>query len=256
VRAERLLSTLAQGRPAFGTALHSPDPAFVEIAAVAGYDWVSIILEHAPLTVTDIRLLQRAADARGITTLVHVADAHDQRILPLLNEGVGGVVAPQVDGPEAAEALVRAVRFPPLGERGAAARVRSADYGARPYAEADATVAAAVIIETAEGVENAEAIFGVEGLTLAYIGLMDLTQSLGRPGQFHDARVREAIEHVVAAASAHGIAVGLSEYGYTVAELLGLGARLIITPTSAYGLLLDGLRDRLERAHAAARSTD
>src|SRR5258707_590278 len=96
MRAQHLLKKFADDDVAFGTAVHSADPAIVEIMAIAGYDWVSIVLEHSSLTVERVATLQRAADTRGITTIVHVASAHDERIGPLLDEGVGGVVAPQV----------------------------------------------------------------------------------------------------------------------------------------------------------------
>jgi 2-keto-3-deoxy-L-rhamnonate aldolase RhmA len=250
------MSALREGRPAFGTALHSADPAILEIAALVGYDWVSIILEHCALDLTEVATLQRAADSRGITTLIHVANAHDTRILPLLNEGVGGIVAPQVSDPADVAALVDEVRFPPLGQRGAASAVRSADYGLQPYTEyaqaANHSVAVGAIVESLAGVQAAEEIFAVPGLTFAYIGLMDLTQALGCPGEFRHPDVRATIERVIAAAQRHGIAIGLSEYGYSAAELLELGARMIITPSSEYAVLREGLRERLAQARDAA----
>jgi 4-hydroxy-2-oxoheptanedioate aldolase len=258
MRAERLLAALDSGKPAFGTAVHSPDPAIVEIAAIAGHDWVSIILEHCALTLADVGLLQRAADSRGISTVVHMSNAYDTRILPLLNEGVGGVVAPQVTRPEEASALVRAARFPPYGERGAAGGIRSADYGGRPISEhlasADESIVVGVILESHEAATRADEILAVQGLTFAYIGLTDLSHSVGAAGDFKHPRVRAAIETIVGAAHRHGVVVGLSEYGYTVEELLGLGARMIITPTSEYSVLLGGFSERLATARAMARA--
>jgi 4-hydroxy-2-oxoheptanedioate aldolase len=255
--AERLLTALADGRRAFGIPLRTPDPAIVEIAAIAGYDWVSISLEHSALTVREVATLQRAADARGISTLVHMADAYDHRILALLDEGIGGVVAPHVTKASEVEALVSAARFPPLGHRGAAGVTRRADYGARPFAAyaeaADKLVVVGISIEDVEGVENVDSIFAVPGLTLTYIGLHDLTQSYGHPGEFRHPDVRDAVSHVVATAKKHGVAVGLSEKGFTIEELCELGANLIINaPAGEYSALLDALTSRLDQARAAA----
>jgi 2-keto-3-deoxy-L-rhamnonate aldolase RhmA len=257
--AERLLSALAEGRLAFGIPLRSPDPAVVEIAAIAGYDWVSISLEHSALTVREVATLQRAADARGITTLVHFADAYDHRILALLDEGIGGVVAPHVVQAAQLEALVRTARFPPLGERGASGVTRRSDYGSVPYAEytgrAERRLAVGISIEDVEGVENAEAIFSVPGLTLSYVGLHDLTQSYGHPGDFTHPSVRKAVRQVAETARRHGVALALSEKGYTIEELCELGASMIVNaPGGEYSALLDALTARLERARAVALS--
>jgi 4-hydroxy-2-oxoheptanedioate aldolase len=251
-RAQHLLGVLGEDRIAFGTALHLSDPDLIEIVALAGYDWVTIPLEHAILSVGEIAALQRAADSRGITTLVHLASAGDERILPLLNSGVGGLVAPQVESPADVEALIRATRFPPLGERGAHSSVRSADYGAWPYpeyvAEVDRSVAIGVVIENAAAVEQLEAIMAVEGLDIAFLGLTDLAQALGVPDQFQHPSVQAAMKRTAAAAQQAGVVLAVSEYGHTPTELRALGARMILAPTSDYAFLLAAFREHL--AHA------
>jgi 4-hydroxy-2-oxoheptanedioate aldolase len=257
VSAERLLTAFAEGRRVFGIPLRSPDPAIVEIAAIAGYDWVAITLEHASLTVREVAAMQRAADFRGITTLVHVVDPGDPRILPLLDEGVGGIVLSGARSAEDTEALMRAVRFPPRGERGAGGVTRRSDYGAKPYAsymrEVDRLVAAGAVIETREGVENAESILAVDGLHLVYIGFHDLAQSYGVPGDFSDPQLREAVDHVIGHARRNGVAVGMAEKGFTIAELCELGVTMLINaPCGEYIALLEALRSRLEVAKAEA----
>lgn len=253
--ARHLLDALQENRPVFGTALRTGDPAIVEIVAIAGYDWVSITLEHSTLSVADIGLLQRAADARAITTLIHMPRPDDPRILQLLDDGVGGIVGCNVESGEEAAAWVRACRFPPLGERGAAGVVRRADYGAIPFgqftAQADAEVAVGVVIETVAGVERAAEIIATPGITFAYVGLHDLTLSLGCPGDFRDPRALAAVERVIALAHEHDVVVGLSEKGYTARELWDLGVRMLITPTGEYAVLMEGYRAKIDAARAS-----
>lgn len=255
--AERLLKALDAGRRPFGLIVRSADPAIVEIAAIAGYDWVSINLEHSALTIREVTVLQRAADARGISTLVHFAEVNDHRMLALLDEGIGGIVAPHITQRSEAEALVRTAKFPPVGHRGANGITVRSDYGAKPYGpyviEADRNVAVGVNIEDKEGVENAEDILSVPGLRITFIGLHDLSTSLGHAGEFTHPEVREAVTHIIAAAHKNGIAVNLSEKSFTIQEICELGADMIIpAPMAEYAALLDTLTLEVARARAAA----
>lgn len=253
MRAERLLGRLESGEMAFGAVIHLADPAAVEIAAIAGFDWVSIPVEHAMLDLQDLTTIQLAADARGVTTLLHIADPDDPRILPLVNLGVGGVVLAHAVTASEVERMVHIARFPPVGDRGAHKAVRSADYGNRAYEEyiasIDRSVVLGVAIEDPTGIENAGEILAVPGLDLAFVGLQDLAQSLGRPGDFRHPSVREAIAHVVAEARATGTYIAVSQYTYEIPELRDLGVRMVGTSMD-YTCLLAGFRTDVERARS------
>jgi 2-keto-3-deoxy-L-rhamnonate aldolase RhmA len=255
MRAQRLLGALAEGRVVFGTGVHSPDPAIVEIIDLAGYDWISVVLEHSTLTVEQVAVLQRAADVRGITTIVHVKDADDPRIGALLDEGIGGFVLTLVTTPEEVEAIVNGVRFPPRGARGASGGVRSADFGRTPFTEytqrTDRETAVGIVIETTEAVEDIDRILAVDGLNFAYIGLTDLSQSMGLPGEFKHPDVRAAIERVVASGNKAGVTIGFAEYGYTAAEVYEIGGRMILAPSSDYPFFQRVLSRHLADAKAS-----
>ena len=251
----RLLAAIDEGRHAFGIPLRSPDPAILEICAIAGYDWVAITLEHSSISVRDVAMMQRAADFRGISTLVHLADPADVRILPLLDEGVGGIVLSGAEAASDVDSLIQNVRFPPRGARGAGGVTRRSDYGAKPYAEyireADRLVAAGIVIETVAGVERAEELLRIDGLNLVYIGFHDLAQSFGIPGDFTAPQLREAVTHIIGHAKSSGVAVGMAEKGFSISELSELGVRLLINaPCGEYIALLEALRSRLDHAKA------
>lgn len=251
MRGERLIGALAGDRAALGASLHIADPAVVEIAGLAGFDWVSIAIEHATLDLRDMTALQLAADVRGITTLIHVADADDPRILPLLNIGVGGIVLAHAVTAAEVEQLVHLARFPPLGDRGAHRAVRSSDYGARPYAEyvasIDRSVIVGVAIEDVAGIDNAAEIVSVPGIDLAFVGLQDLSQSLGRPGDYRHADIRAAIRRVVELAEPCDTAVAAGLYDYEASELAGLGVRMLGVSLD-HSALLDAFSAEIGRA--------
>src|SRR5207247_9842695 len=104
-------------------------------------------------------------------------------------------------------------RLYPDGGRGTAFGVAHDDYAggdvAAKMASANAEGMLIAQIETAKGVENADAIAAVEGIDCLWIGHFDLTQSLGIPAQFDHPRFHEAVDAVAAAANAHGKTAGI-----------------------------------------------
>ena len=258
MRAEHLLEVLGGDDVALGAAVHFADPAVVEIAALAGFDWVSVAVEHATITMKDVAALQLAADVRSLTLLAHVTQPDDFRILPLLNAGIGGVVLAHATRADDVKRLVHTTRFPPLGDRGAHSAVRTTDYGDLPYAEyvaeIDRSVAIGLVIEDVAGLSNAAKILAVPGVDFTYVGLQDLSQSLGRPGDVQHPDVRGAIERVVELAAPHGTHVAVSRYDYDVADLRDLGVRMIATSMD-HTALLRSFRDDVDRARTGLSSS-
>jgi 2-keto-3-deoxy-L-rhamnonate aldolase RhmA len=85
-------------------------------------------------------------------------------------------------------------------------------------------------IETVDAVENAQEIADVDGVDVVFVGPMDLTTSMGIPGQYGDARFHDALGEVADAAQSAGKAAGIllldpanlplvRELGYTVVAL-------------------------------------
>jgi 2-keto-3-deoxy-L-rhamnonate aldolase RhmA len=65
------------------------------------------------------------------------------------------------------------------------------------------------MIETEEGVANADAIAAVDGIDVLLIGSNDLTGDMGIPGQFGDPKLDRAYDVVIAAAKKHGKHAGV-----------------------------------------------
>ena len=86
------------------------------------------------------------------------------------------------------------------------------DWLARPAVEAMAVAnrrtTLFAMIETGDGVANAEAIAGTKGVDCLWVGHFDLSSSLGIPGQFDHPTFRDATARVVAAARKHGKGLG------------------------------------------------
>jgi 4-hydroxy-2-oxoheptanedioate aldolase len=93
-------------------------------------------------------------------------------------------------------------------ERAASVPIRASIYGGADYPQhANDTIVTFAMIETAQALDNLDAIMSVEGLDAIYIGPSDLSLSLGcRPVLDDvDPKASEAIDHVLARAKAHGL---------------------------------------------------
>src|ERR1043166_2068083 len=129
----RVKRILAEGGLALGTHTGGiADPQIVEIIGLAGFDAAFIDMEHTSFDLRDIQLMVMAAERVGITSIVRTPGFDPAFILRLLDMGVQGVQVPHISDARAAREAVKAVRYPPDGERGMAAGGRAADYGQRP----------------------------------------------------------------------------------------------------------------------------
>ncbi|MDB4881896.1 MAG: 2-dehydro-3-deoxyglucarate aldolase [Gemmatimonadetes bacterium] len=175
--------------------LNLGSPLTAEMAGLAGFDWVLLDHEHgAGSDVTIMHQLQ-AVSATPATCLVRIAANEAPRFKRVLDAGAHGVMVPYVSTPDEARAAVSAMRYPPRGVRGVAKLTRASSFGARfdeYFARAHEWLVTLAQIETAEAVANAPAIAAVDGVDVLFVGPMDLTTSLGIPGQYGDERFHDA----------------------------------------------------------------
>ncbi len=193
--------------PILGSFVTLADPAVVEVLAWSGFDAVCVDAEHAPLSVADVAGLLRAADACGITALVRVREISE--VGRVLDMGAAGVVIPRVETAEDAAKAVAEARYPSVGVRGAGlGRANRHGTAFRSYLEeANDEVLVVVQVETRLGLEHAEAIAGVPGVDLVFVGPGDLSVSLQVEvgGAAHSA----AIERILSAAAIAGKPTGI-----------------------------------------------
>src|SRR5262245_37028972 len=131
LRFSSLRPKLRDRRPLTGVFCELPCPEAVEIIGLAGWDFVVIDCEHAPITAALLPGMVRAASAAGIPAIVRVAANEPPMIQHALDSGAAGVQIPQIASVNAAKAAIASSRFHPLGQRGFNPFVRAADFSAR-----------------------------------------------------------------------------------------------------------------------------
>jgi 2-keto-3-deoxy-L-rhamnonate aldolase RhmA len=233
----------------------------VEIARIvssAGFDSFYIDLEHSSFDVDTASQICIAALDAGVTPFVRVASTQPDHIARALDGGALGVIAPHIRSADDARRLVRAAKFPPLGERSYSPALPQTRF--RPlspemtYRLVNAVTMVAVMIETRDALEHVEEIAAVEGIDLLFVGTNDLSGELGIAGQYGHDVIREAYRRTIAAARASGKHVGvggLASQPAIAASFVEMGARYVSTGTDL-GFLLAAAT---EKARAVAALT-
>lgn len=178
----------------------------------AGCDFVLFDCEHSGFHNETVKSVLRYFEAAGLPAIVRVPSREYHHIARALDMGAEGLMLPMVGTAEEAKRIVHSVKYTPKGGRGVALGVAHDHYigGAvlDKLAAANERTTIFAQIETAEGVENADAIAAVDGIDCLWVGHFDLSASLGVPGEFDNPRFLEAIETVHAATRRHGKGYG------------------------------------------------
>ena len=182
---------LAKPGPLLGMQCFSGSPALVEILGHAGFEWVSLDMEHTPWDFAQIEHLARAANASGISPLVRVADNNPILIMKALDAGTDGVIVPHINNRVDLERAISATVHPPHGVRGVCSTVRatsySFDYGKDFFEKVRRDVVVVPLVEEKEAIDGFDDLLAVENVPVYWIGISDLAASMGIAGaDFHN----------------------------------------------------------------------
>ena len=234
------------------------DPYTAELCATGGFDWLLVDGEHGP---NDLRSMLGALQAIApypSHPVVRIPKGDTALIKQVLEIGATTVLVPMVESADEAQALVRAMRYPPAGVRGVGSGLaRSSRWGAHTgyLHEANNQVCLLVQVETVGALAQIDAIAAVEGVDGVFIGPADLSASMGHLGKPGHPEVRAAIEHAFSRILAAGKAPGILATDEKLARhWIGLGARFVAVGVDAT-LLAQAARSLAQRFKTAAAPT-
>ena len=211
MRENRLRKIWHEGGTAVNGWLHVPSSFSAEVMAHAGWDSLTIDMQHGPVDYASLVPMLQAISTTDTVPVVRVPWHDPGLIMRVLDAGCYAVICPMINTSEEAEAFVGACRYPPEGYR-SYGPYRATLYGGEDYTDhANETVVTMAMIETQQALDNLNEILGVQGLDAVFVGPSDLGQSLGYgPGTDRgEPEVVEAIERILAAARDHGLAAGI-----------------------------------------------
>jgi 2-keto-3-deoxy-L-rhamnonate aldolase RhmA len=245
----RLKQKLQAGNSVIGIASSFPSPELVEFLGLLKFDCIFIDAEHGVVGPETAQKLVRAADAVNVDTIVRVPQNDPGVILGYLETGTSGVIVPHINTADQMRAAVQAVKYSPLGMRGAHSGTRAANYGltqnsADYFNRANRETIVGAMIEEVTAVENLDDILEVPELGLCFIGPGDLSMTVGYPGQPNHPAVQDLVDQALHKIRKAGIAAGtvaadaagvrrLFERGFqfalvSAAKLLSVGAQELL----------------------------
>jgi len=211
MRENRLRTMWQNDQAAVNGWLAIPNSFSAEVMAHQGWDTLTIDLQHGVIDYAAMVTMLQAISTTPTVPIVRVPWLEPGIIMKSLDAGAYGLICPMVNTREDAQKFVAWTNYAPRGTR-SFGPVRATLYGGADYpTHANDTIVRFAMIETAQALDNLDAIMSVEGLDAIYIGPSDLSLALGCRPVFDDVDppVAQAIDHILARATAHGIKAGV-----------------------------------------------
>jgi 4-hydroxy-2-oxoheptanedioate aldolase len=254
MRKNQIKERIAAGIPSYGAGLLWPSPEIVDLMGGLGFDWLWLDLEHGPFDMNSLSHTVRAAEAAGVDTILRLPKIRDpEATLPYLETGAMGVIVAHTQTAADVEFAVKAVKYPPVGERSAGV-MRGASWGAKSdfYRHSNDQTMIMALVEDREGIDNIDEILAVNGLDAVVIGFGDLSLTMGHPKN-HPEVLKVGVpaqEKVIASGKALQVTV---QNGREAAEWIEKGALMV--RCTMHTILTTAAKSWLAAAHENSKSS-
>jgi 2-keto-3-deoxy-L-rhamnonate aldolase RhmA len=239
---------LRAGQPVFGCTITVTSIDIAAHAAELGFDFLWIEMEHSPITLETLRHMVLATRGLPALPFARVPVNELWTAKRVLDAGVAGVIFPFTSTPELARQAAEACHYPPLGHRGSGAGLAKLCWPDRDryYDSADENVTIIAVIEEACALDRIDEIAATPGIDVLFVGIADLSFSLGLRGETDHPKHREAMQKIAEAARRHGKFLGRPAGTPEQAkQFMAEGYQVFQTPTDI-GFMTAGAKAYLE----------
>jgi 4-hydroxy-2-oxoheptanedioate aldolase len=226
MRENRVKRKVQQGQCAIVVSGHH-NTDMIDFLGQFGIDGVWLEGEHGPLSWEQIGDMSRACDLWGMTSITRVNKNDAGIIMRTLDRGSMGVVVPHVCTRQAAEQVVRATKFAPIGVRGMFGGRQA--YGVPDYfKKANEHTMSVVLIEEIEAVRNLPDILQEDHIDVFFVAPSDLAQTMGHIGNHTHPDVQATIDQALAQIVAAGKVAGTLVNDDNVERYVAAGVRFLM----------------------------
>ena len=246
MRTNHVKEKLKRGEPVLGAWLSLPGIVPARVMARLGFDWLLIDMEHsAHSAVLMADMVGTIADAGTCAPLVRVPAHNVEWFKWALDAGAWGVLTPMVNTREEAERIVSWSKYPPLGTRSIGGAFAPYGFGTsdrhRYIERANDEILVIVQIESAQAMQNLDAILSVPGIDVAFVGPNDLHAQLGLFPSMEgtEPEFLAALERILTVARQNSVAPGImSSDGRSAAERVRQGFQMVTVTTDLSSMIM------------------
>ena len=229
---------------AFGCWLKVPSSVTAEVAALSGFDYVCIDMQHGFSDRNDLIPMLQAVQPHSPRAIVRVPSNEPSVIGWALDAGATGVIVPLVNSAEEAEKAVRACLYPSRGNRSMGPTRAERVFGEEYVQGVGDSIQCLPMIETLDALNNLESILSVDGVDSIYVGPSDLSVNLGLPKGNNDGNPKfdEALEKILSSCEKHGVVPGIHANS-SLADIRQQQGFRILTVVEDDGAMSTGFRE-------------
>ncbi len=191
---------LKLGKAVIGTWAIIPSSIVTDIIASTNIDFVIIDAEHGPITFETAQEMVIACESRNVSPIMRVGGVIESEILRALDIGAHGIQIPNVQSKSDVERIIKFSKYPPIGNRGFSPFTRAGNYSIESSTSltknANKNNLIGINVEGKEAIDNIDEILKIEALDIIFIGLFDLSKSLGIPGKVKDKKVINLLKNL------------------------------------------------------------
>ena len=239
--------SLKAGKTVVGTA-GSPS-VDTGMLADAGYDFLLFDTQHAAVDTKQLHPSIQAMIGKKAAPIIRVSSNRADLICFALDAGARGIIVPMVNTKAEAEAMVRACKYSPLGDRSnSGVRGEWGDFkDYRSYLNmVNEELVIIPMIETQQAIDNIDEILSVPGIDVLLVGPSDLSIELNVPLDYPSDTYQAGLDKIASACKNHGVVPGMyfippdMDPNFYVAK----GFKFFTIPWAKWAL--DGIRSGLE----------
>jgi 2-keto-3-deoxy-L-rhamnonate aldolase RhmA len=243
----------SKGETLVGSVLTMPSDIVAQVAAQSDGDFVMIDMEHVPMTVDIVTRMVHAyvAHSRGTKfPIVRIPSHGVEWVKWALDSGAAGVIVPMVSNKREMEGIIDRAIYPPGGRRSfgplsapfADPNWPSGGMGGYFQRALKGEIALLPMIESKEGLENAEEILSMDAVSGVFIGPADLRLSIGLPPAIDgtEPEFLNALKKITSTAKKYGKVVGCMGMGEVAAQRRAAEGMDFILSTFDNGAMVAG----------------
>jgi 4-hydroxy-2-oxoheptanedioate aldolase len=228
-----LKQKLDSGQPVIGTWSIIPSETSIDIISSTEIDFIILDAEHGPISYEKAQTLCSICESNNVSPVMRVGSIDESNILRALDIGIHCLQIPNVKSVKDVEEIINFSKYPPQGKRGFSPFTRAGDYSinnaSKLSKEANSNTLLAINIEGAEAIKNIDSILEIKGLDIIFIGLYDISNYLGIPGEVNNIKVEKLLSDLTEKINnKNKIAGTITTNKHDIDKYLNMGIRYLV----------------------------